>query len=580
MSDFVYSVNSKPKGFITNKIQSIYNNKIPQIKEIHGEWGSLGFSENLYNGFNVYENKEFITIVLGGPLLMFCENEFINKNDNYDGSKAIFERWKNGEMNWDEDLSGPFTVLILNKESSQFFCINDLMAFIPVYSYQSNSELVLSSHVDVLAKVVNKTKDIDETSLSDFILHGVITYPFTMYKNIRQLQPASEHKGAKFKIVTESYWLPYEEKKYKSINMAATELRKSIEKNIKMVTKESNSIAQFISGGEDSRVLSGIMKTYSRDAFVFLDQMNREGKIAAKIAKLYGANFKPFIRDQFHYLNILPTCSKLVSSNFQYQHAHTYGFHRKCNLNEYDAVFGGLYSDALLKGSRIKTSKISGRLPFIPEIRIQKDIIDNLKDITFIKKNLILKLIKRRKAHLDYIQSFREATADEWFELWPSSMNPAIANLHANRRLFRSYEPFLANDIIKISASIPQKWKLNRRLFHKMAKPLLKDSRLVKHSGGWYPYYSWVLKSIMDPIAYFSRNIGRKTGVIQGNQGPWSEWDELVKTKKWNEKFEDYKKNSYKLENVINQDINKIFYSEKLNTTQKVNMLQILYRLM
>src|SRR5690625_2792859 len=114
---------------------------------------------------------------------MFRENNFINNITSSEGTEAIYKRWKNGKMKWDEDLSGPFTILIINKKTSNFICITDLMSFIPVYSFNNSKELVLSTHVDALAKLTEKTDNIDKVSVTDFILHGIIYYQFTYYKN-------------------------------------------------------------------------------------------------------------------------------------------------------------------------------------------------------------------------------------------------------------------------------------------------------------------------------------------------------------------------------------------------------------
>src|SRR5699024_9257134 len=203
--------------------------------------------------------------------------------------------------------------------------------------------------------------------------------------------------------------------------------------------------------GEDSRTLSSLLKNLERDAYIYLDSMNREGKIARKIASKYMANFHVSTRNKFHYLNILPSCSDLVGSGSEYRHAHTYGFHKE--LKSYDAVFGGLLADALLKGSHIAKKRISKRLPFLPD---KKDINFSInKSLTgnIFPARLLKELASRRERHLEYISEFREKSVDEWFELWPSSMNRNIPNIHANRRLFKSYEPFLSNQIVKISAS-------------------------------------------------------------------------------------------------------------------------------
>src|SRR5699024_9760420 len=140
-----------------------------------------------YYGFEPYENEQYITIVIGGPVLMFRDNSFLNDKDSFEGTQAIFERWLIGEMSWDNDLSGPFVVLIINKQTSEITCITDLMSFIPVYLYQSTNNTVLATHVDVLARITEEDDNLDEVSIVDFILHGVVTYPHTTYTNVFQI---------------------------------------------------------------------------------------------------------------------------------------------------------------------------------------------------------------------------------------------------------------------------------------------------------------------------------------------------------------------------------------------------------
>src|SRR5699024_4125020 len=371
MSDFIYSrYKVKPKR-ITKEIQTIYKEESPSVHEFHGNWGSLGVSRNLYSGFNPYENDEYIVVVIGGPILMFRDNSFLNAKDSSEATFSIFRRWKIGSMKWDKDLNGPFVVLIVNKKTSEITCITDLMSFIPVYSFKLSKEFMLSTHVDALAKISAQHDKFDEISEVDFILHGIVTYPYTLYKSIFQVAPASEHKNLNDSngLKSNNYWIPKESREYSSINKTAIQLRKGIKDYINKITSNTSNIAQFISGGEDSRALSALLQNRSRGAYMFLDRMNREGETAQKVADVYGANFKLAIRDKLHYLNILPSCSDLVGSGSQYHHAHTYGFHKDCNLQSYSAVFGGLFSDALLKGARIKRVRRSGKLPFVPEIK-------------------------------------------------------------------------------------------------------------------------------------------------------------------------------------------------------------------
>lgn len=582
MSDLIYSQKPIQEGILSKHLATIYDSNIPKIKEFHGKWGSLAVSENLYYGFQPYENEQHICVVLGGPLLYFRDVAYINDQSEYSsGTQAIYDRWLSGQMKWDDDLSGPFAVFIINKINAEITCVTDLMAFIPIYKFQHPEYCMLSSHVDVLAKASNQLSEIDYVSKLDFILHGVVTYPYTVYKNIKQIAPASEHRLKKdaVKVVSKNYWLPKEKNVYNTIDQAVKDLRKAITIDVNKIISQTQNIAQFISGGEDSRTISALLSSLSnRDAYVFLDQMNREGKVAQKAAQAYDARFHFSKRDRLHYLNIIPACAKLIGDGAQYFHAHTFGFHNKCKLYNYDAVFGGLFSDALLKGARIKKIRGSKRFPFIPQIKDSSYSPGKPIKHHFIKQDILDELNRRRKEHYEYVKLIRPTTAEEWFELWPSSMNMNIPNLHANRRLFRSYEPYMSKEVIKISAVIPQNWKMNRKLFQKYAKPFLKKTKWLFHSEGKLPFFPWYINVPIQFVYWFCQEVGKKLGIIKGNQGPWASWNTLLGSQEWQETLKKYSNSSSCiLELLTLDDIQSFYRNNNLTYIQRINLMQTLY---
>src|SRR5699024_12684462 len=112
-------------------------------------------------------------------------------------------------------------------------------------------------------------------------------------------------------------------------------------------------------------------------------------------------------------------------------------------LVKYDSAYGCLFSHALIKGAKIKKTKLTNKFIFLSNKKNKTNLLnENLSNEIFNKK-IIDELKERRNNHYYYIKTYRKESAEEWFELWPSSMNRNITNIHANRRLFKSYEPFL-----------------------------------------------------------------------------------------------------------------------------------------
>lgn len=568
---------------MTQAIHSIYHEDAPDVREFHGNWGSLAVSRNLYNGFQPLETKSHIFVVVGGPVLCFRDNRFLTGHDPTTGTQAIFDRYLAGHMQWDEDLSGPFAVLVVEKRTGRVVCVTDLLMFIPVYKYLQNGTVMLGTHVDALANAADQANAIDPVSLADFILNDVVTYPYTAYQNIRQLHPSAVHYYKPFnhglqEAVHNVYWLPQETDPYTNINQAAIALRNGLQGYIDRVTEGMTEVAHFISGGEDSRALAGMFSArLKRHAFVFLDSMNREGRVAKRVAKVYGSEFHAEFRDEIHYLDILPEASDLIGSGHQYVHAHSLGFHKSCRLYQYPAVFGGYLSDSLLKAQY--TRKVRGKriFSFMPDLYLLGETRSRPIKNQFCSVNTLKAINKRRMAHLQTVQKFRKKSSHEWFVLWPVTMRVAIPNLYSNRRLFRIYEPFMCKEAVKISSAVPTNWKLNRRLFNKSMRPLLKPSRWLLHVDGRLPYFPWWFNMPIQFGVRFRRRIGKNIEHIKGNQGPWGDWDIMMKSDTWKNLVDKYTNSEEKIGSIFTKSQEQLLKNNFLSREQKINLLQVLY---
>jgi hypothetical protein len=583
VSDYIYSSKTQADEFLAGALNGIYVRTSPTTTEYRGPWGTLVVTQGHYHGFRPYENDQHLMVVTGGPVLYFRDNDFLVAEDSSAATEAIYNRWVvEGSIQWDEDLSGPFTILLIDKQAQAVTVITDLMAFIPVYSCQKAGELYLGTHVDALANATGEQELFDQVSLADFILNDVVTYPYTAYENLRQLAPSSAivfSTGLSKSNVTR-YWIPEEENPYTTVQQAAEALREGIFGYVACVTQKMTKVAQFISAGEDSRSLSGMLpERLQRDAFVFLDSMNREGRIAKRVAEIYGVNFNVGYRSATHYLEILPEATKLVGSGYQYIHAHSLGFDKTYKLADYSAVFGGYTSDALVKAAYTRKLRGIGRFPFVPEFYLKGEV--QIKPITspLIEKAVLADVNRRRIDRFKAVKAERPITAHEWFVLHPATMLAAIPNLYTNRRLFRSYEPFMCKEAVKISASVPTTWKLNRRLFNRAMKPYLRKSKWLLHADGRLPYFSWWANMPLQFGVWFYRHVAKRTGLIKGNQGPWGDWKATSQSSAWQKVTDKCAKHGDGLAILKGgKSAQELLNSNLMPISRRVNLLQVAYQ--
>lgn len=581
MSDFIFSSRPLVQKQLTRYLRGIYQAGVPEMTEYHGAWGSLVVSRNLHQGFQAYETPTHLVAVIGAPVLTFADNGFLTSGDATAGTRRVFNRWRHAKgIRWDKDLSGPFVVLFLDKIRRTLDVITDLMSFIPVYEVHHKEATILGTHVDVLARTADGMSAVDNLSAVDFFLHGCVTYPYTMYSAVRQLGPATVHRWPLNPCAdrrSTPYWRPLESHVDMRLDEAATAIRNGLQEYIDAVTVSMRQIGVFISGGEDSRaILSLLPKHCQRHAFCLSRGESRESRIARKAAMAYGADFKLHIRNNTRYLDVLPACSDLVGAGSQYTHVHTYGFHQSAGLAHYPAVFGGLSSDSFLKGARIRKMRVCGKFPFLPDIRRRDCLPYAVGSSRGLNHETVEALNERRQRHFETVASIRPRSASEWFNLWPISMNRSIANLHGNRRLFRSYEPFLAHPVVMLAAAVPQRWKLNRRLFHRTVKPLFQDTKYLSHANGWLPYYPWFLNMGIQGADWLRQQLPGGAGRGR-DRGSWCDWRSLLKSRAWDLAVEAYGGAHNPVNEILTKSAHEVMHDGDIAWSQRLNLLQLAY---
>jgi hypothetical protein len=578
MSDFLYSKKPQPPGRLAGEIRKIYHEDPPEIIEFHGTWGSLAASKGHYFGFDPVETEEFICVILGGPVLMFADNLFIGGSDRQAGTNMILKCWSSCTgIRWDEDVSGPFAALKVEKKACRLDLVTDLMSFIPIFEAR-NYEFV-GTHVDCVAGAAGLLGEKDEISMADFVLNGTVTYPHTIYQNVQQLQPGTTFTriaGAKFS--KSIYWQPIEEDRFEDVVAAASFLADGLTSYIAQITSGLEKTALFLSGGEDSRTVLGMIpQNCKRDAFIFLDQMNREGRVAHAAAQVYDAQFTFIKRDEHRYLDVLPACADLVGAGSQYSHVHSYGLAKSAELASYRAVFGGFLSDTFLKGLYIPRFSLErfGLFYHIPRASFpNRNHQANLISVKY--QNKVHERIQERSADLK--NSNLSHALPEWARIYPISMHSDTPHFFGQRRLFAIYEPFTSHSVVTALGAIPAAWKLNRVLFQKMAKPFLAKSRYLLHANGWLPYFPWTVNLLIRPLVSVKRRLDQLLFIDRGNQGPWNDWSKLKARPEWWAFAEKCLIDAKVPPGLFVKSLSEFSDEEKREIFMNVNAVQLLYQ--
>ncbi|MBK9019745.1 MAG: hypothetical protein IPL72_06985 [Sulfuritalea sp.] len=119
-----------------------------------------------------------------------------------------------------ESLTGMFALTLLGDDG--FRVVTDLLGSQPVYQTVGtiSGTMCIGTNADIVAEVSGHKSDIDLVSVGEFVVFDQITFPFTTYRFITELEPASVKEWQclyqQTRSFNKSYWQPREPESWPS----------------------------------------------------------------------------------------------------------------------------------------------------------------------------------------------------------------------------------------------------------------------------------------------------------------------------------------------------------------------------
>lgn len=246
---------------------------------------------------------QHLTITFNGEVYNYQEIQQDLKNEGYGfDSNSDTEVVLKAFHCWGDEavkrFRGMFALGLWNTQTRELKLITDRVSVKPIYFFQSNQTVFFSSELKGSLKSNLITKEINRDAISLYFRYGFIPAPYTIYKNIQKLNPAT--------ILTISKNGEINEKKYWDVNdtnefakISDSSLLNIIDEAIKLRMVADVPVGVFLSGGIDSIfTLSRLIKHgYSPQTFTmgFEDPKFNEAEIASSVAEYFGTQHHDFI---------------------------------------------------------------------------------------------------------------------------------------------------------------------------------------------------------------------------------------------------------------------------------------------
>lgn len=282
----------------------------------------------------------------------------------YQGGKAcklLLRAWLRGKPEFLNILNGVCAVLVFDPGENVLHLITDRLGIFPVYRAESDANLRLCSHPDVLADWLaaeGQAPELDLDTIAECLATGSSVHPHTYHRNVKQLDPATHYtftlREGRVHTRQEVYWDPrqlgHEEKLPvpEWIELIADALRLAARRRTAEILGKPGLL---LSGGLDARaILFGASDPSQIVCATFCDRENAEARTAMQLAAAAGAPFHLMRRDPEHYAKGARANIRLSGGMWSIQNAHYHGLMGELRALGVGVMLTGDYADYLLKG--------------------------------------------------------------------------------------------------------------------------------------------------------------------------------------------------------------------------------------
>lgn len=216
----------------------------------------------------IFNEDKTVAVVLNGEIYNFIElrdelekkgHIFRTKTD----TEVVVHLYEEEKTELVKKLRGMFAFAIIDIKEKKLIIARDRLGKKPLYYYDDGSVFAFSSEINSLLQHPSVKKEINLKALNMFLTLQYIPSPFSVFENIKKLQPAHimevDHKDIKI----QRYWtvdsktidIDFEEAKHR--------LRELVFESTKIRMIADVEIGAFLSGGIDSSVIVGVMSSLS-----------------------------------------------------------------------------------------------------------------------------------------------------------------------------------------------------------------------------------------------------------------------------------------------------------------------------
>jgi len=247
----------------------------------------------------IYNEDNTVCISYNGEIYNFQDlrdklekagHKFVSKTDS-EVLVHAYEEWGVSLLN---KTNGQFAFCIFDKKKNIFFIARDRLGIKPLYYYQSGEKFIFGSELKVFLES-DIQKQISQVALDHYLLFGNTPSKQSILENVEKLLPGSyiiyDLASSEIKEYRQYWALSFSEDSSLSETEAIDQIRKELDRSVKMRLISDVPLGAFLSGGVDSSIIVAIMRKYVKNLKTFSIKFDHPDFNESMYAKIISEKF-------------------------------------------------------------------------------------------------------------------------------------------------------------------------------------------------------------------------------------------------------------------------------------------------
>ncbi|MDR2114948.1 MAG: asparagine synthase (glutamine-hydrolyzing) [Planctomycetaceae bacterium] len=323
---------------------------------------------------------ETVWIVFNGEIYNFeqLRRELISHGHRFrseSDTEILVHLYEEEHENMLQRINGMFAMAVWDVRERKLFLARDRIGKKPLFYRNEPNRLIFASEMKSILSVNGVPRNIDPTSLDDYLTYQYVPHPKTIFCGISKLSPGHFAVWQDGRLKVQRYWNVdwNEENNRLTFEEWTEELRALVTDAVRIRLRSDVPVGAFLSGGIDSSVTAGIMQQECSQqirtfCIGFPQKEYDETAYARQAANLFGTKHQEFIVTS-DIENILPKIIRHYDEPFADSSAIPTWFLCEMTRREVTVALSGDGGDELFAGydryRAVRLGMFAEKIPYI-----------------------------------------------------------------------------------------------------------------------------------------------------------------------------------------------------------------------